>query len=174
MRSRLSVPLSITAAALFVAGVGLGFLMHLSSDRPVPEHNPDMNAWPVHLVLTGLLVAGLGFASWRHSKGRGSGLFLLTPIGKRAGARLRKTVRHSPWRLIIIVPMLMVVVYLMLRSGMQVTIGLNQAETVNAWGGPTYLGAMYAHYLDAVVFGAVAAGVIHLVMVGEKLFFVNG
>lgn len=148
--------------------------MYLGNDRPVPEHNPDMNAWPVHLVFTALLVVGLAVALWRHRKGRGSGLFLLTPIGKRAAARLRQTVRSSPWRSIIIVPMLVVMGYLMLRCGMQVTLGLNEAATINAWGGPTYLGAMYAHYLDAVLFGALPAGVIHLVMVREKLAFVHG
>ena len=35
--------------------------------------------------------------------------------------------------------------------------GLDPNFTVNAWGGPSYLGAMTCHYLDLVLMIAVAA-----------------
>lgn len=35
--------------------------------------------------------------------------------------------------------------------GMQVTGGLDPNATVNAWGGPTYLGALLARWLDGIV-----------------------
>lgn len=34
---------------------------------------------------------------------------------------------------------------------MQITGGLDPNATVNAWGGPTYLGALLAHYLDGII-----------------------
>jgi hypothetical protein len=36
------------------------------------------------------------------------------------------------------------------RAGQQVVAGLDPNFTVNAWGGPGYLGAMLARYLDGV------------------------
>lgn len=164
MRSRLSLPLCFTSVALFVLGVGLGFLSYLGDDRSTPTHQPDHNAWPVHLALTAVALAALAFAGWRWKSGRGSGLFLLTPIGSPAAARLRQTARSAPFRLIAIAPLLLIMAYLVVRCGMQVTIGLNDASTVNAWGGPTYVGAMYAHYLDAAIIIALGAGLIHKVM----------
>lgn len=35
------------------------------------------------------------------------------------------------------------------RMGAQVTGGLDPNATVSAWGGPSYLGALLAHWLDA-------------------------
>jgi hypothetical protein len=34
---------------------------------------------------------------------------------------------------------------------MQIIDGLDPNQTVNAWGGPTYLGALLAHYLDCII-----------------------
>ncbi|HEY6747419.1 MAG TPA: hypothetical protein VI357_17085 [Mycobacteriales bacterium] len=44
-----------------------------------------------------------------------------------------------------------VMAYTPLRAGEQVLAGLDPDFTRNAWGGPTYLGAMAAHYLDGVL-----------------------
>lgn len=46
--------------------------------------------------------------------------------------------------------------YLLLRMGMQLTFTRNPAETINAWGGPTYAGALYAHGIDAIAVGCLA------------------
>ena len=45
-------------------------------------------------------------------------------------------------------PPLALIGYGFWRVGEQVTGGLDPNFTVNAWGGPTYLGAMACHYLD--------------------------
>ncbi len=42
------------------------------------------------------------------------------------------------------------------RAGYQVTSGLDPNNTVNAWGGPTYIGSMACHYLDIFVIMAAA------------------
>ena len=54
-------------------------------------------------------------------------------------------------------PPLAVIGYSFWRVGEQVTGGLDPNFTVNAWGGPTYLGAMACHYLDAALIIAVSA-----------------
>lgn len=46
------------------------------------------------------------------------------------------------------------------RAGKQVIGGLDPNATVNAWGGPTYIGAMACHYLDLLVLMALAAWLI--------------
>jgi hypothetical protein len=44
-----------------------------------------------------------------------------------------------------------------IRLGAQVIGGLDPNATVNAWGGPSYLGALLAHWLDGIVGFYVAA-----------------
>jgi hypothetical protein len=50
-----------------------------------------------------------------------------------------------------VLPPLVLIGYGFGRIGEQVTDGLDPNFTVNAWGGPTYLGAMACHYLDAAL-----------------------
>jgi hypothetical protein len=53
--------------------------------------------------------------------------------------------------------------------GAQIVGGLDPNSTVNAWGGPTYVGAMLAHWLDCVVGFYVAA-----FLLGRLLVPANG
>ena len=48
-------------------------------------------------------------------------------------------------------PLVLVLLFTPFRMGMQISGGLDPNATVNAWGGPTYLGALLAHYLDNIV-----------------------
>ena len=48
------------------------------------------------------------------------------------------------------VPLVLVLLYAPFRMGAQIVGGLDPNATVNAWGGPTYLGALLAHWLDGV------------------------
>jgi len=54
-------------------------------------------------------------------------------------------------------PLVLVLVYAPVRMGAQISSGLDLNATVNAWGGPTYFGALLAHWLDAIVSFYVAA-----------------
>ncbi len=47
--------------------------------------------------------------------------------------------------------LLVVVIFLVFRSGQQVLAGLNHNFTVDAWGGPSYVGAALAHWLDTAL-----------------------
>ncbi|WP_280382388.1 hypothetical protein [Nocardia wallacei] len=42
--------------------------------------------------------------------------------------------------------------------------GLDPNFTVDAWGGPGYLGAMACHYLDGALLMAAAAGLLHVLL----------
>ena len=55
----------------------------------------------------------------------------------------------------------------MLGPGGQVTAGLDPDFTVNAWGGPTYAGAMACHYLDLLVLMCAAAWMLHLILLPD-------
>ncbi len=65
--------------------------------------------------------------------------------------------RQVTWRTAAALPLLMVIAYSFWRIGEQLTGGLDPNFTVNAWGGPTYLGAMACHYLDGALIIAVSA-----------------
>lgn len=54
------------------------------------------------------------------------------------------------------------------RIGEQILAGLDPNFTVNAWGGPTYLGAMACHYLDGILMAAAAASVLQLLLPRES------
>ena len=99
-----------------------------------------------------------GLARWRHRRrfGRGGGrLLLLAPVGRDAAARLLAAARRASWRTVAALPLLAVICYCCWRVGEQVTAGLDPNFTANAWGGPSYLGAMACHYLDiALIVGA--------------------
>jgi hypothetical protein len=55
--------------------------------------------------------------------------------------------------------------YNFFRAGVQVIGGFDPNFTVNAWGGPSYLGALLAHYLDAAYLFYVEAFVLNLALV---------
>jgi hypothetical protein len=50
------------------------------------------------------------------------------------------------------------------RIGEQITAGLDPNFTVNAWGGPTYLGAMACHYLDGGLIIAACAWLLNWIL----------
>jgi hypothetical protein len=90
--------------------------------------------------------------------GAGSGQLLqLAPLGRSAASRLMATMRQVPARSVAALPLLVVIGYSYWRVGEQVTAGLDPNFTVNAWGGPSYLGAMACHYLDGGLIIAVSA-----------------
>jgi hypothetical protein len=67
------------------------------------------------------------------------------------------TMRQASWRSAAALPPLALIGYSFWRVGEQVIGGLDPNFTANAWGGPSYLGAMACHYLDAALMIAVGA-----------------
>ena len=150
-RSRAVSPLLVLIAlASFTLGLLGGGVAYARSPGEVVPHQPGTNAWPVHVVL---LVAAAASAVVVRLR-RGTWSWLWTPIGRKAarrcGATLRSTFQGFPAAARTIGAMILIAVLLesCARSGYQVLGALDATETVNAWGGPTYLGALLCHGLD--------------------------
>jgi hypothetical protein len=157
---QISPRLSVFAADIAAVGIATGFFRYLHRSPIREAHVPGTSAWAPQLIAAAVACALYGVARWRHGRrfGRGSGpLLLLAPLGRSAASRLMATMRQVSWRSAAALPPLGLIGYSFWRVGEQVTGGLDPNFTVNAWGGPTYLGAMACHYLDATLMIAVSA-----------------
>src|SRR5262249_14748529 len=114
-----------------------------------------------------------GYAYWRRHRrpGRpGEPPWLLSPLGRPAARRLVRTTRSGLsepaafGRAVLVLALAGLFLYGLYRAGEQVTAGLDPNFTVNAWGGPTYAGAMAVHYLDLLVLMGAAAWMLHLIL----------
>jgi hypothetical protein len=137
------------------------------------KHIPGTAAWPQQLVVAALAAALLGYAYWRHHRtpGRpGEPPWLLSPLGRPAARRLTRTIRTgfggpaASGRAVLALALAGLFLYGFYRAGEQVTAGLDPNFNVNAWGGPTYVGAIAAHYLDLLVLMGAAAWLLHLIL----------
>jgi hypothetical protein len=160
----LSRPLVLLAAGLFAAGTGTGWLtyLHRSAIRARPVAGTA--AWGQQAAVAVLAAVILAVAYWR-SRRTGQRIWLLRPLGRPAAGRLvllARGVRRGGQpatygRVLLALPLTALLGYGFWRAGFQVTNGLDPNATVNAWGGPTYAGAMACHYLDlAVIMTALA------------------
>jgi hypothetical protein len=163
---QLSLPLAVLAAALFAAGVISGWFQYLDRSPVREKYVPGTSAWWQQFAVAVLACAAFGYARRRHRCrfGRDSGgLWLFSPLGKSAARRIAQAVLgalRGPsgfGRALLALPPAVLFSYCFWRLGLQVTGGLDPNATVNAWGGPTYLGAMACHYLDGLLLMAAAA-----------------
>ncbi|MDF0530272.1 hypothetical protein P0W64_17545 [Tsukamurella sp. 8F] len=119
-------------AAAFAVGVAMGGWIYSQRDPVVAGYVPWTSAWTQHFIVA-LVGAALALAILRLRDPR------------------PRLVRLSPLRLAAAAPLLLVLAFAAFRAGVQVLAGLDPNFTVNAWGGPTYIGAMACHYLDLAV-----------------------
>ncbi len=136
------------------------------------RHSSGTAAWPVHLVLLAAALV-LAAAVIRRRSLAGTVRLLLAPFGKSAAARLVSTLRagaRPSVMLRIVVGFLpaAILVYSPLRAAAQVVGGLDPNFTVNAWGGPSYVGAMACHYLDGVWMMAASAWLLDRVLLNGE------
>jgi hypothetical protein len=166
---QLSPRLSASAAGLVAVGAVTGLVSFLRRSPVRQPHVPGTSAWAQQLIVLAVACALYAAARRRRGRrrrsGRGSGtLLLLAPLGRRAAARLAATMWQRSWRPAAALPPLALIAYSCWRTGDQITGGLDPNFTVNAWGGPTYLGAMACHYLDAGLIIAACAWLLDQVM----------
>jgi hypothetical protein len=130
-----------TFALLFVAGVAAGIPRYTQRSPIVEEQVPGANAVPAHIVLA-LVAIGLliGLPRLRLAQQAPYPIWV-APFAQSGLDRLKQT--------------------------MQVIGGLDPNFTTNAWGGPSYLGAMLAHYLDAAYLFYIQALLLNLVLVKQ-------
>ncbi|EIV94618.1 hypothetical protein [Frankia sp. QA3] len=151
------------------AGVVSGGVMYQHRSSVRAGHSAGTAAWGPHLLVL-ILAGALAVGAWLRrrrlpSERRPRGL-LPAPLGRPAARRIRLTtlaVRRHPrglWRLAVLALLTVLLLYLCWRAGVQVLAGLDPNFTVNAWGGPSYVGAMACHYLDLAVVGTVVAGLL--------------
>jgi hypothetical protein len=155
-----SLPLTVLAAAVFAGGVGAGLISYLDRSPVRETFVPGSSAWWQHLGVALVAIGLIALGQWRHRRrfGPRSGrLWLLAPLGKSAARRVARTVSGAPGRLLLALLPALLFGYGFWRAGEQVIGGLDPNFTVNAWGGPTYLGAMACHYLDLFLLMAAAA-----------------
>jgi hypothetical protein len=164
---QISPRLAACAAGLAALGIATGFIRYLHRSPIREVALPGTSAWAQQLIAAGVACAMYGVARWRRGRGPGRGggrLLLLAPLGRNAASRLMETMRELSWRSAATLPPLALIGYSFWRAGEQVTAGLDPNFTVNAWGGPTYLGAMACHYLDAALMIAVSAWLLNKIL----------
>lgn len=158
---RLSRPLLVIAAVSLTAGIVTGGLSYLDRSPDHETHVEGTAAWGIHFLLLAVTVA-LTVVVLRR---RGIPAFiamLLSPLSRIAAQRLARTFRSilnhptALLRLILGFLPIALLIYSPFRLGVQILGGLDPNFTANAWGGPTYLGAMACHYLDGVLLMAAA------------------
>ena len=165
MARQLSVPVSVLAAALFASGMISGWFAYLGRSPVRERYVPGSSAWWQELAVAAAAGVLFGYAGGgrRRSGPRSGRLWLLAPLGqarcpasrpdcRRRSPRALRARTRAPRR-----AARRLFLYSFYRAGEQVTGGLDPNSTVNAWGGPTYLGAMACHYLDCLLIMAAAA-----------------
>ena len=163
--SQLSGPLTALVGSAFVSGAMYGLLEFLQRSPIRQEHVAGSAAWGQQLALALGTIVILSAAQARHRRrfGRRSGrLWLLAPLGRHAARRVARALGFGseaaqPGRLLLALPAAALFLFCFWRAGVQVTGGLDPNFTVNAWGGPSYAGAMACHYLDLFLLAAGAA-----------------
>jgi hypothetical protein len=170
--SQLSGPLTALVGSAFVSGVMFGLFEFLQRSPIRREHIAGSAAWGQHLVLALVAVVIVSIAWWRHRRrfGPRSGRrWLLAPLGRHAAGRVARALGFGseaarPGRVLLALPAAALFLFCFWRAGVQVTGGLDPNFTVNAWGGPSYAGAMACHYLDLFLLAAGAAWLIDRIL----------
>jgi hypothetical protein len=157
--------------------VAAGYISYVHRSPVLQKQIPGAAAWWQQLIVAALACAAFGYAYWRHhhTPGRpGEPPWLLSPLGKPAARRLVRTARSglsepsALGRAVLALALAGLFLYGLYRAGEQVTAGLDPNYTVNSWGGPTYIGAMAAHYLDLLVLMGAAAWMLHLILLPDS------
>ena len=153
----------MVAGLLFSGGVSVGWAQYLHRSATQVRYVAGSSAWWQHGLVALAAAAVLGVVWLRRRSGRTGWHVLLAPLGKSAAARISLLFRQALWhpagfgRALLATPLLALFMFGFFRAGEQVTGGLDPNFTVNAWGGPTYIGAMACHYLDLLVLMAAVA-----------------
>ena len=160
-------------AALFVTGAAAGAVDYARRSPAITRHTAGSNAITIHVVVAlaaAAAAAGMQARRARRPAQRGPSPWA-APFSATAAARLGRTIRFSGGlslptvaRVIATVPLVLALLYQPFRMGAQVTAGLDPNATINAWGGPTYAGALLAHWLDCLVGLYVAAFLLSLLL----------
>jgi hypothetical protein len=156
--TNLSRPAVALAAVSTVIGLASGLVWYLHRDPRIERHVPGTEALIPHLIVLAVVTVWFLVASRRSPLGW---KVILAPLGRPIAARIAATFRtFVPLRWPVVAFLVFLELYMAWRIGVQVFAGLDPNFTHNAWGGPSYLGAMAFHYLD----GALLYPVCHVLL----------
>lgn len=168
--SQLSGPLTALVGSAFVSGVTWGLLEFVQRSPIRREHGAGTSAWgqQLTLALTTIVILTVARAWHRRKFGPRSGR-LLASLGRPAARRVARALGFGgaaarAGRVLLALPVVALFLYCFWRAGVQVTGGLDPNFTVNAWGGPSYAGAMACHYLDLFLLAVGAAWLIDRIL----------
>ncbi len=152
------------AAAL--AGIALGGVSYVRRSHVLHKHAGGTNAIEIHLALAVVALGAVLFLYRYRQHLGGSGRCPLwpAPFSKNALSRFTATIRcqrgtspRNVLRAVASAALVVLEVYVPLRMGEQIIGGLDPNSAINAWGGPSYAGALAAHWMDSILmFYAVA------------------
>ncbi|MFI5959670.1 hypothetical protein [Cryptosporangium sp. NPDC051539] len=160
---------AVTVAALFLAaGVASGAALY--GRDPDKAHVDGTEAWIPHLVITALIAVWFVLAARRSPYGW---RVITMPLARATSQRVAATFRAVAipaglLRCLAVAFLLFVEAYTTWRIGAQVIAGSDPNFTANAWGGPSYLGAMYCHYLDGALIVATCHVLLRAVTAGPS------
>jgi len=171
---QLAVPVVAMMSAAFAAGAVSGWIVYLHRSPLRMQYVAGSSAWWQQLAVALITCVVFTYAQRRHQRrfGPRSGrLWLLAPLGKPAAQRLARAAGigrgpSSPVRALFALLLAALIAYCFFRAGVQVTGGLDPNFDVNAWGGPSYAGAMACHYLDLFLLTAAAAWLVDKILPG--------
>jgi hypothetical protein len=154
--------LSVTVCGLLLAaGIAEGAQAYARRAPGIERHAAGTNAITVHLVLaaaTATVVIAVQARRSRQPAPRRGPSPWAAPFSADAVSRLLRTLRFAAGpslpnlaRAVATVPLVLVLLYTPFMMGAHITSDLNPNATVNAWGGPTYIGAVMAHWLDGII-----------------------
>ena len=165
-RYRLSRLSATVFLALFLTGIAEGAAQYTRRSPVLERHVAGTNAITIHVLLAIAAAAAVISIQARRSRqpARRRHSPWAAPFSASALARLSRTIRFAHGlslqnlaRVMATVPLVLVLLYTPLRMGAQIVGGLDPNATVNAWGGPTYPGALLAHWLDGIAGFYIAA-----------------
>ena len=160
-RRRLSRLTVTVFGLLFAAGIAEGAEAYARRTPGIERHAAGTNAITVHVVLAAAAAAAVVATRARRSRQpslrRGPSPWA-APFSASAVSRLLRTLRFADGpslpdlaRFVTALPLVLVLLYTPFQMGTHITSDLNPNATVNAWGGPTYIGAVLAHWLDGII-----------------------
>lgn len=168
MNTKLSRTILSVLAVIFCMGIGFGYYLYLHHPAVKPNI-PANNAIPIHLAIAACTLITI-IAIQLYRTRRQLSTIWVAPFSRHAAQRLKATLLPgritilSILRAIICLPFLVVIAFVPFRIGAQFGGVLDPTLPLNAWGGPSYLGATLAHAMDELIFLYIAALVLHGIM----------
>lgn len=159
------ITLGITGTT-FAAGVGYGWYLYQHRGHASEAHVIGSNAVAQHLLLVAIAVAVVAISLFYHAKApKKPYIVWRAPFTPEALHRVRLTIlggrqsAKATVRAVVVTLLSLIMLCAFFRAGMQIFASADPNFVVNAWGGPSRLGASFYHWLDCAVLFYITAGI---------------